>query len=171
MYTSIVTDDKYGPVCLALAHCANGEHWYVVSDEPTDVGTFQEYGLRFDIEENFLDDKSNGFQLESSLIRSADALSRLCFVLAITTLYLVSQGTQVVWENKRRWVDSHWFRGNSYLRIGWNWVKAALVQGWALCTTLHLNGQPDPEPARASRGQASRKTVMSLKMACCKGST
>jgi len=166
-----ITDDKYGPVCLALAHCANGEHWYVVSDEPVDAGTFQEYGLRFDIEENFLDDKSNGFQLESSLIRSADALSRLCFVLAITTLYLVSQGTQVVSENKRRWVDSHWFRGNSYLRIGWNWVKAALVQGWALCTTLHLNGQPDPEPARASRGQASRKTVMSLKMACCKGST
>ena len=166
-----ITDGKYGPVCLALAHCANGEYWYVVSDEPADVGTFQEYGLRFDIEENFLDDKSNGFQLESSLIRSADALSRLCFVLAITTLYLVSQGTQVVWENKRRWVDSHWFRGNSYLRIGWQWVKAALVQGWALCTTLYLSGQPDPEPARASRGQASRRTVMSLQIACYNGST
>ena len=166
-----ITDSKYGPVCLALAHCANGEHWYVVSDEPTDAGTFWEYGLRFDIEENFLDDKSNGFQLESSLIRSADALSRLCFVLAIATLYLVSQGTQVVWENRRRWVDSHWFRGNSYLRIGWQWVKAALVQGWALCTTLYLSGKPDPEPARASRGQASRKTVMGLQIACYNGST
>ena len=66
---------SYGTVYLALAHCANGEHWYVVSDEPTDVETFVEYGLRFDIKENFLDDKSNGFQLESSLIRSADALS------------------------------------------------------------------------------------------------
>jgi hypothetical protein len=50
------------------------------------VKTFEEYGLRFDIEENFLDDKSNGFQLESSLIRSAAALERLCVVLAITTL-------------------------------------------------------------------------------------
>jgi hypothetical protein len=122
-------------------------------------------------EENFLDDKSNGFQLESSLIRSADALSRLCFVLAITTLYLVSQGTQVVSGKKRRWVDSHWFRGNSYLRIGWQWVKAALVRGWALCTTLYLSGKPDPEPARASRGQASRKTVMSRQIACCNDST
>lgn len=166
-----ITDDKYGPVCLALAHLANGEYWYVISDEPTDVETFQEYGLRFDIEENFLDDKSNGFQLESSLIRSADALSRLCFVLAITTLYLVSQGTQVVSENKRRWVDAHWFRGNSYLRIGWQWVKAALVQGWALCTRLYLSGQPDPEPAMASRQQVSRKTVICLKMACYNDST
>ena len=62
------------------------EYWYVISDEPTAVQTLEEYGLRFDIEENFLDDKSNGFQLESSLIRSAKALERLCFVLAMTTL-------------------------------------------------------------------------------------
>jgi hypothetical protein len=57
--------------------------------------------LRFDIEENFLDDKSSAFQLESSLIRDADALGRLCFVLAITTLYLVSQGTVIVEQGIR----------------------------------------------------------------------
>jgi hypothetical protein len=51
---------------------------------------------RFEIEENFLDDKSNGFQLESSLVREAEALTRLCFVVAVATLYLVAQGTQVV---------------------------------------------------------------------------
>ena len=89
------------------------EYWAVISDEPTEVETLQEYGLRFDIEENFLDDKSNGFQLESSLIRSAKALERLCFVLAMTTLYLVSVGTDVVKRGKRRLVDPHWFRGSS----------------------------------------------------------
>jgi len=88
-----ITDAHYGPVHLALAHVAdNGERWLVVSDEPTNLTTLDEYGLRFDIEENFLDDKSNGFQLEASLIRSADALTRLGFVLAITTLYLVGPG-------------------------------------------------------------------------------
>jgi hypothetical protein len=51
-----------------------------------------------------LDDKSNGFQLESSLIRSSGALERLCFVLAMTTLYLVSVGTAVVQQGKRRWL-------------------------------------------------------------------
>ena len=160
-----ITADKYGPVCLSLAHHSdNGELWYVASDEHTDMNTFLEYGMRFDIEENFLDDKSNGFQLENSLIRSSDALSRLCFILSMATLYLVSQGTQVASDKKRRWVDAHWFRGNSYLRIGWQWIKSALVHGWALCTVLCLNGQPDPEPAIASLRQANKKTVMAFKM-------
>ena len=49
-----------------------------------------------------MDDKSEyGFQLESYLIRSAKALERLCLVLAMTTLYLVSQGTSVVKRGKR----------------------------------------------------------------------
>jgi hypothetical protein len=150
-----ITADRFGPVSLALArHATNGECWYVVSDEPTSVQTFVEYGWRFDIEENFLDDKSNGFQLESSLVRDADALTRLGLVLAVTTLYLVAQGTQVVATNKRRWVDPHWLRGNSYLRIGWQWVKTALARGWALFATLRLSGAPDPEPARASVSQS-----------------
>ena len=144
----------YGPVHLALGRpISSKEHWFVVSDEPTDEKTFEEYGLRFDIEENFLDDKSNGFQLESSLIRSANALERLCCVLAITTLYLVAQGTAVVAQGKRRWVDSHGFRGQSYLKIGWNWVKLALSRGDALIPHLHLSAEADPAPAMASKIQ------------------
>jgi hypothetical protein len=146
-----ITVEAFGPVALALArHIKNGEYWYIVSDELTSGFTFVEYGRRFDIEENFLDDKSNGFQLESSLVRDADALTQLCFVLAVATLYLVAQGTQVVAAQKRRWVDPHWLRGNSYLRIGWQWVKTALARGWELFATLHLRGTPDPEPCRAS---------------------
>jgi hypothetical protein len=153
-----ITEQRFGPVHLALARPNGGtECWFVVSDEPTDVHTFDEYGLRFDIEENFLDDKSNGFRLESSLLRSADVLSRLCFVLAVTTLYLVSQGTEVVKLGKRRWVDPHWFRGSSYFKIGWNWVKTALIKGFDLITKLHLSGDPDPEPAISSRSQYMRQ--------------
>jgi Transposase DDE domain len=149
-----ITEKRYGPVHLAAARAWDSkEYWYVLSDEPTNRHTFEEYGLRFDIEENFLDDKSNGFQLESSLIRSAQALTRLCFVLAITTLYLVSQGTEVVRQGKRRLVDPHWFRGQSYLKIGWNWVKLALSRGLDLITTVHLSSAGDPEPAMASQRQ------------------
>lgn len=57
-----------------------GELWYVLSSEKVTLQTLREYGFRFDIEENFLDDKSNGFNLESSMIRSSIALSRLCLV-------------------------------------------------------------------------------------------
>jgi DDE family transposase len=151
LHNVAITTEQFGPVSLALArHSSNGEYWYIVSDEPTSVHTFAEYGRRFTIEENFLDDKSNGFQLESSLVRDADALTRLCLVLAVATLYLVAQGTQVVAQQKRRWVDPHWLRGRSYVRLGWQWVKPALARGWELFATLHLSGLPDPEPSRAS---------------------
>jgi hypothetical protein len=117
----------------------------------------EEYGLRFDIEENFLDDKSNGFQLESSLIRSAEALERLCCVLAMTTLYLVAVGTAVVKQGKRRLVDPHWFRGSSYLKIGWHWVHYALTKGYELLTTAYFSSEPDPAPAMASKKQDEKR--------------
>jgi len=149
---------RFGPVHLAVARpLGSDEYWYVISDEPTAVESLEEYGLRFDIEENFLDDKSNGFQLESSLIRSAKALERLCFVLAMTTLYLVSVGTSVVKQGKRRFVDPHWFRGASYLRIGWKWVSYALIRGYELITSVYLSSESDPEPAIASKKQAQQR--------------
>ena len=109
-----------------------------------------EYGRRFTIEENFLDDKATGVQLESSLVRDADALTRRCLVLAVAPLYRVAQGTQVVAPQKRRWVDPHWLRGNSDLRLGWQGVKRALARGGELFATLRLSGTPDPAPSRAS---------------------
>lgn len=162
-----LTGNRFGPVHLALAK-AHGvkETWLIVSDEPTDVTTFDEYGLRFDIEENFLDDKSNGFQLEASLIRSAEALTRLCFVLAVATLFLVCQGSEVVESKKRRWVDAHWFRGSSYLQIGWKWVRRTLAignkKGYELIRQLRLSPLPDPEPAMASRKQDKERTSLNF---------
>jgi Transposase DDE domain len=153
-----LTKQEYGPVHLALGRPQESKaYWFVVSDEPTEAKTFEEYGLRFDIEENFLDDKSNGFQLESSLIRSVNAIERLCGVLAITTLYLVSQGTEVVAQGKRRWVDAHWFRGQSYLKIGWSWVQLALSRGYELTTRLQVSAEADPEPAMASKIQHQKQ--------------
>lgn len=80
------------------------EYWYILSTEPTTIQTFWEYGLRFDIEENFLDDKSNGFDLESSRLRSAPAISRLCLVIAMTTLFLTAQGLAVADSGYRRFI-------------------------------------------------------------------
>ena len=145
-------------VHLALAHVTGThEHWYILSSQPTTLQTFAQYGLRFDIEENFLDDKSNGFQLERSLIRDAIALSRLCFVLAVATLFLTLQGTAVVAAGKRRWVDPHWQRGSSYLKIGWNWVKGIAAKGWQLLEISCLSSAVDPDPAFASRWQSEQR--------------
>ena len=153
----ITKSNPYGQVNLALARDPiSRELWYIVSDEPTSLQTFREYGERFDIEEEFLDEKSNGFQLEQSLVRSPIALSRLCLVLAIATLFLTVQGQQVVQAGKRRLVDCHTFRGNSYLRLGWEWVKGVLYRGWRLFPTLCLSGAVDQEPAIASKKHAQK---------------
>lgn len=69
------------------------------------------------MEESFLDLKSNSFNLEASRLRDEFVLSQLCGVIALTTLFLVLQGTQVVIEGKRRLVDAHWNRGMSYLKV------------------------------------------------------
>jgi hypothetical protein len=158
-----LTDRYFGPVHLALAQVQTPhgyEAWAIISDEPTDLHTFDEYGLRFDLEENFLDDKSAGFQIEASEIRNAGMLSHLGLILATTTLYLVSMGTAVVQEGLRRWVDSHWQRGLSYFQIGWRWLAHALSNLQPLWPHFWLEPGPDPEPVYASKRQAARPVAI-----------
>lgn len=58
---SITKLNPYGAVNLADSRDPiSREIWYIVSDQPTSLQTFCEYGERFDIEEEFLDEKSNG---------------------------------------------------------------------------------------------------------------
>ena len=148
----------YGPVHLIVGrNNVNGEFWAIASDETTTLQTFNQDGLRFDIEENFLDDQSNGWNIQKSEIRSVCALSRLWFILALATLYVTAQGVEVVATGKRRWVDTHWFRGNSYFRIGWEWVKTALDSGWQLIHQVRFISNYDPHPAMASRKQHDKR--------------
>ena len=144
--------DYYGPVHLAFGrNNLNGEFWAILSDEPTNLQTFAEYALRFDIEESFLDDQSNGWNIQKSQLRSVPAFSRFWFLLALATLFTTAQGVDVVTRGQRRWVDPHWFRGNSYFRIGWDWLKAALYNGWSIIHQVLFSSCHDPEPAMASR--------------------
>lgn len=158
-----LTDRYFGPVYLALAHVQTShgyQEWAIVSDEPTDLRTFDEYGLRFDLEENFLDDKSAGFQIESSEIRNAAMLSRLGLVLATTTLFLVSTGTAVVHLGLRQWVDPHWQRGLSYFQIGWRWLVHALAHAQQVQPRFWLEPGPDPQPVYASKSQAAKPVAI-----------
>jgi hypothetical protein len=105
------------------------------------------------VEESFLDLKSNGFNLEASRLRDKFALTQLCGVIALTMLFLVLQGTQVVASGQRRLVDAHWKRGMSYLKLGWNWIRLALTRQWKFSLFQFLSSAPDPQPATASQRQ------------------
>lgn len=151
---SIGKTTPYPNVYLAFAHDQqSGEDWVIVSDEVTSLQTFAQYRLRFQIEEFFLDLKSNGFNLEASRLKDKFALSQLCGVLALTVLFLVLQGVQVLATGKRRQVDAHWHRGMSYLKLGWNWIRLAITQQWEISVDRFLSGLPDPHPAFASKRQ------------------
>jgi len=151
-----LTDSYHGSVHLAFVrHTGKTETWLIASDEPTDRETFREYGLRFDIEEGFKDDKSCAFNLESSKIRDAEALTRLYVVIAIATLFLVSQGVEAVNNGLRREIDPHWKRGLSYLKIGLRYLPMVMSRGYKLIRKVVLLGVPDPEPVTSSKGDLS----------------
>ena len=144
----------YGPVYLAFGQDEqSGEFWMIVSDQPTNLQTFAAYRLRFQVEENFLDLKSNGFQLEACRLRDKFALTQLLWVVALTMLFLVLQGTEVLAQGQRQLVDPHWQRGMSYLKIGWNWIRRAITHQLKIALPRLLSSQPDPEPAFASMRQ------------------
>ncbi len=148
-----------GPVSLALACLLEqpDDPWFVVSDEPTGAKTLDEYGLRFDIEESFRDEKSGGYQIHTSQLATPDALERLLLVLAIATLHLTSVGAGVVQAGKHRWVDTHWDRGLSYLKLGWRWRQQQYQRRWQAFAPFWLDPAPDPLPALASRRNVLRK--------------
>jgi hypothetical protein len=142
-----------GPVHLALACLLDqpDDPWFVVSDEPTDARTLDEYGLRFDIEPSKRSEKSGGYQLHTSQLATPEALERLILIVAIATLHLTSVGTGVVQGEKHRWVDTHWDRGVSYLKLGWRWRRQQYQRGWQAFAPFWLDPAPDPSPALASR--------------------
>jgi hypothetical protein len=142
-----------GPVSLALTCLLDrpDDPWFVASSEPTNAQTFHEYGLRFDIEETFRDEKSGGFQLEHSRLTTPDALDRLLLCLALATLYLTSLGIGVVQAEQWHQVDHHWGRGLSYLQLGARWRRQQVQRGWQAFAPFQLDPSPDPLPALIPR--------------------
>jgi hypothetical protein len=154
-----VLGEGIGPVHIALANpkSTKEEPWYIISDEVTTVATLDEYALRFNIEEEFLDNKSNGFQVESSKLDDPRAIDRLFLIIAVATLHFTCVGAEVVRRKCRRWIDSHWDRGMSYLKIGWKWLRQQYRRRWPVLPPFRLDPGPDPEPAIASRRQVATR--------------
>jgi hypothetical protein len=114
------------------------EPWAVITDEEPSLQTLWQYGLRFRVEELFLDSKSGVFQLENSKIRDCKALERLYLVVALALLFATCQGMAVQLKGLRTQVDPHWKRGISYLKIGIRWLNGVLHKGRDLLAPIAL---------------------------------
>ncbi|SRR6266487_755568 len=118
--------------------------------------------------EAFLDEKSGGFQLQASELSPPEALERLLLIVAIATLHLTSLGVGVVQAGKRRWVDTHWDRGLSYLKLGWRWRQQQYQRGWQTFVPFWLDPEPDPlpVPARAPELFSEGRKTLSSQLLC-----
>lgn len=126
------------------------EPWAVITDENPSLQTLWQYGLRFRVEELFLDSKSGVFQLEDSKIRHAKALERLYLIVAIALLFATCHGMTLQLKGLRTQVDPHWKRGLSYLKIGLRWLKGVLSKGRDLFFPTTLLSQ-DVQPCFVTR--------------------
>ena len=83
------------------------EPWVVITDENPSLQTLWQYGLRFRVEELFLDSKSGVFQLEDSKIRNCKALERLYLIVALALLFATCHGLTLQLKGLRTQVDPH----------------------------------------------------------------
>jgi len=128
---------------------ANGS-WAVLTDMHPSLQTFALYGKRFGgIEPHFKDYKSAAFNVLSSHLRDAQALTCLFMLLATASLLAVILGLMLVRFGQRASIDWHDHRGLSFLQLGLRQLHTLLYQQKSL-PILQLFPRTNPPPSCAS---------------------
>ena len=147
-----VLGDVHCHLATANLPTANGS-WSVLTDTPLSVQTFALYGRRFGgIEPHFKDYKSAAFDVLSSHLRDAQALTCLFMLMDTASLFALILGMMLVRLGQRKWLDWHSQRGLSFLQLGLRKIQTILYQGKPL---PHLQILPpiSPRPACASKSK------------------
>lgn len=123
------------PVNL-LVHWEVGEKetWCLATNLP-DLGmALTYYRRRMWIEEMFGDLKKHGFDLEHTMLRHFDRLSRLTLAVAMLYVWLISIGTRTVRKGLREMVDRKDRRDLSIFQIGFRFIERCLTNA----LTFHI---------------------------------
>jgi len=123
-----LTQTKIYPVNL-LAHWKVGEDepWCLATNLPDRQLTLQAYTRRMWIEEMFGDLKSHGFDLECTMLRQANKLSRLTLAVALLYVWSISIGTRTIQNSQREQVDRKDRRDLSIFQIGLRFIERQLI--------------------------------------------
>ena len=119
-------------------------HWKVGEKEPWCLATnlpdlrmaVRFYERRMWIEEMFGDMKRHGFDLELTMLRHFQRLSRLTLAVAILYVWLVSVGTRTIRSGLRHLVDRSDRRDLCIFQIGLRFIERSLTN--ALTFQIHL---------------------------------
>jgi hypothetical protein len=134
-----LAESEIYPVSL-LAHWKIGEKepWCLATNLPDQQMTLRAYSRRMWIEEMFGDMKRHGFDLESTMLRHADRLSRLTLAVSLLYVWMVSMGTRTIQDGLRHLVDRKDRRDLSIFQIGLRFIDRQLLNslpfGVSLCS-------------------------------------
>jgi len=108
----------YSVNVLAYWKLGEKEPWLLATNLPSLREALRAYERRMWIEEMFGDLKKNGFDLESTHLRSVFKLHRLTFAVVLLFLELFASGSKIIKNGLRRLVDRADRRDLSIFRIG-----------------------------------------------------
>ena len=111
-------------------------YWKADENEPGCLATnlsdrkmvLQYYKRRMWIDEMFGDLKKHGFDLESTMLRTSEHLSRLTLVVAFLFDWLISAGAKIIRMGLRPLVDRNDRRDLCLFQIGWRFVERQLLR-------------------------------------------
>jgi hypothetical protein len=123
-----LTSKEIYPVNL-LVHWGIGEKepWCLATNLPDLAMTLQYYRRRMWIEEMFGDMKDHGFDLESTMLRHFERLSRLTLAVALLYVWIISVGTRTIRNGLREWVDRTDRRDLSIFQIGLRFIEKCVI--------------------------------------------
>ena len=132
-----LTAKQIYPVNL-LVHWKTGEKepWCLATNLPDRCMTLAYYARRMWIEEMFGDLKKHGFDLECTMLRHFERLSRLTLAVALIYVWLVSIGTRTVRDGLRNLVDRTDRRDLSIFQIGLRFIERCVTNALIFRITL-----------------------------------
>lgn len=96
----------------------------------------KEYRRRFKIETMFSDKKSRGFNMQKTNLRCPERISRLLLATALSYLWILFLGVEVIADEARRCIiDRNDRTDKSLFRLGLDWLTYTLTNGLD-CTVL-----------------------------------
>jgi hypothetical protein len=132
-----LTAKEIYPVNL-LVHWEVGEKepWCLASNLPDRSTALRFYRRRMWVEEMFGDLKRHGFDLESTMLRHFERLSRLTLAVALLYVWLVFTGTRTVRDGLRSLVDRADRRDLSIFQIGLRFIERCVTNALPFRVTL-----------------------------------
>ncbi len=121
-----------------LVHWKAGEKepWCLATNLPDRCMTLAYYTRRMWIEEMFGELKKHGFDLECTMLRHFERLSRLTLAVALIYVWLVSIGTRTVRDGLRDLVDRNDRRDLSIFKIGLRFIERCVTNALTFRITL-----------------------------------